>query len=153
MGLRAWTPFVPGDAELSNTPGAVFEVHVRNLTKETQKGTLAFSFPGPTQAEAQISRTSPRISFPLFGASESVAQGAIAARRKQVRGKEYEALAVRADTGTGYAISVIGEEKVRWGGGLWARDTITQPGNIGRGFKDTCPKPQNRFQRFSGGRF
>ena len=36
-GLRAWAPFILGDAAASNTPGAVFEVHLRNLTEERQE--------------------------------------------------------------------------------------------------------------------
>ena len=28
VGMRAWSPFIPGDARTSNIPGAVFEVHV-----------------------------------------------------------------------------------------------------------------------------
>ena len=118
MGLRAWAPFIPGDAELSNTPGAIFEVHVRNLSKEARKATLAFSFPGPTQAEAQISRTSPRKPFPLFGASEAVAQGTIPARRKEVQGEHFRGLSVSADTGNGYVIGVMDSDSARWGGGL-----------------------------------
>src|SRR4029453_8098423 len=43
VGLRAWSPFVPGDAGLSNTPLAVFEVHLRNSSGRLQAGTLAFS--------------------------------------------------------------------------------------------------------------
>ena len=52
VGLRAWAPFILGDAALSNTPGAVFEVHLRNTSDAVQKGMLAFSFPGPTAQEA-----------------------------------------------------------------------------------------------------
>ena len=32
VGLRAWAPFIPGDTITSNTPGAVFEVHLRNTS-------------------------------------------------------------------------------------------------------------------------
>ena len=46
IGLRAWAPFVPGDSNTSNIPGAVFEVHLTNPTQAQQAGTLAFSFPG-----------------------------------------------------------------------------------------------------------
>ena len=60
VGLRAWTPFIPGDVAVSNTPGAVFEVRLRNQTVVRQQGSLMFNFPGPTQAEAQTSPTSPR---------------------------------------------------------------------------------------------
>ncbi len=45
-GVRAWSPLVPGDVKASNTPGAVFEVHLRNPSSSKQTGTLAFSFPG-----------------------------------------------------------------------------------------------------------
>ena len=48
VGLRSWAPFIPGDVKISNTPGAVFEVHLKNVTSSPQKGTLAFSFPGFT---------------------------------------------------------------------------------------------------------
>ena len=30
LGVRSWSPFIPGDSKASNTPGAVFEVHLRN---------------------------------------------------------------------------------------------------------------------------
>jgi len=46
VGLRAWAPFIPGDSKTSNTPGAVFEVYLRNSSTTRQAGTLAFSFPG-----------------------------------------------------------------------------------------------------------
>lgn len=46
VGLRAWSPFIPGDVKVSNTPGAVFEVHLKNTSSSEQAGTLAFSFPG-----------------------------------------------------------------------------------------------------------
>ena len=48
VGLRAWTPFYPGDAVRSNTPGSVFEVRLHNRTSKPQKGTLAFSFSHPS---------------------------------------------------------------------------------------------------------
>jgi uncharacterized protein (DUF608 family) len=46
IGVRSWSPFIPGDSRVSNTPGAVFEVHLRNKGTSAQKGCLAFSFPG-----------------------------------------------------------------------------------------------------------
>jgi uncharacterized protein (DUF608 family) len=46
VSLRAWAPFIPGDAQTSNTPGAVFEIHLTNNGSSRQAGTLAFSFPG-----------------------------------------------------------------------------------------------------------
>ena len=46
VSLRAWAPFLPGDADAANTPAAVFEVHLSNTSSQEQQGTLAFSFPG-----------------------------------------------------------------------------------------------------------
>ena len=36
VGLRAWSPFLPGDLEASMMPAAVFEVHLRNPGKTPQ---------------------------------------------------------------------------------------------------------------------
>ena len=52
VGLRAWSPFLPGDVVRSMVPGIVFEVHLRNTSGSAQQGTIAFSFPGPTKKEA-----------------------------------------------------------------------------------------------------
>jgi hypothetical protein len=47
VGVRAWAPFLPGDSATSNTPGAVFELHLRNLSGAPQQGRLALNVPGP----------------------------------------------------------------------------------------------------------
>src|SRR6202140_4122701 len=46
VALRAWSPFIPGDSKISNTPGAIFEIHLTNPTEKRHSGTLAFNFPG-----------------------------------------------------------------------------------------------------------
>jgi uncharacterized protein (DUF608 family) len=46
VGVRSWSPFIPGDVKTSNTPGAVFEIHLRNTSPERKSGCVAFSFPG-----------------------------------------------------------------------------------------------------------
>lgn len=51
-GMRAWAPFIPGDTAVSNTPGAVFEVHLRNSSEALQTGMIFFSFPGPSPEES-----------------------------------------------------------------------------------------------------
>lgn len=51
VGLRAWSPFLPGHLEDSLTPGIVLEVHLRNPTADRHACTLAISFPGPTEDE------------------------------------------------------------------------------------------------------
>ena len=121
VGLRAWTPFIPGDVEASNIPAAVFEVHVRNLSQQRQQVTLGLNFPGPTQAEAQISPTSLREPqyVPLSCVERSVANGLIRAERKPISSHEFSGVEVRSNTGTGYALGVIGAEPVRFGGPLW----------------------------------
>lgn len=45
--LRAWSPFLPGNAKESGTPVAIFEVTLHNQSDSAQQGRLAFSFPGP----------------------------------------------------------------------------------------------------------
>ena len=88
VGLRSWSPFVPGDVAASNTPGAVFEVHLRNTTKSRQAGELIFSFPGPTQGEAQVSPGSVRdeVTYNWFKAQVPIADSPIHARRLPLDG-------------------------------------------------------------------
>jgi uncharacterized protein (DUF608 family) len=95
VALRAWSPFVPGDAVASNTPAAVFEVHLRNAGAKSQSGTLAFNFPGPDHDEALGS------AFGRHDVSES-----------------FSGRYVVFDAGLGYVAAVIGREPVRAGGAL-----------------------------------
>jgi uncharacterized protein (DUF608 family) len=118
VGLRAWTPFIPGDVRASNIPGAVFEVRLQNTSSVARKGTLAFSFPGPTQAEAQISPQSPRQTerVDFFPVNRPIERGVIAAHRAEISNGPFRGLSVSAETGNGYALGTIGEEKARFGG-------------------------------------
>jgi non-lysosomal glucosylceramidase len=119
-GLRCWTPFLPGDSATSNTPGAVFDVHLRNVTQNKQTGTLAFSFPGPTQAEAQITADSPRerVPYKVFGHTWlPVVQENVNPQRQVLRG-EFSGLTVSSPQGVGYALGVAADLEVRAGGGL-----------------------------------
>ena len=52
VGLRAWSPFVLGDAPASNTPAACFEFRIRNQGSAMLSGSLVLSFPGPSEREA-----------------------------------------------------------------------------------------------------
>jgi uncharacterized protein (DUF608 family) len=52
VGLRAWSPFIPGDLLASNMPAIVFEVHIRNVSSSHCKGSVVLSFPGPDCEEA-----------------------------------------------------------------------------------------------------
>jgi uncharacterized protein (DUF608 family) len=46
VGLRAWSPFLPGDDAGSLLPGAVFSIIVRNPSSQPHSGGLVLSFPG-----------------------------------------------------------------------------------------------------------
>ena len=121
VGLRAWSPFIPGDSKLSNTPAAIFEVHVRNRSDKTHPVTLGFSFPGPTQAEAQISPTSDREMHYTGGwpVSDPVASGTIPAQREPVVSGSFHGQLVRSPLGTEYAIGLIDDAPARFGSALW----------------------------------
>lgn len=58
VGLRAWAPFLPGDASTSNTPAIFFDVILRNLSEQKQAGVVACCVPGPSEAEAKSSSSS-----------------------------------------------------------------------------------------------
>ena len=97
-GLRAWSPFIPGDTAASNIPAAVFEVHLRNTSDQPQQGTLAFSFPGPDTQEAR--------------ATEFTCQPVH---------EDFQGMLVGSTGGVSYIVGVIGDEKVRFGAGLNSR--------------------------------
>ena len=126
IGVRAWSPFIVGDAAASNTPAAVFEVHLRNATNEPQQGRVVLSFPGPTQEEAQVARGSPRRRASPESALGKrphtwlpVAEAAVRARPIPVEGGFTGlALTTEANNRVGYAIGVVGEAKVHFGRGL-----------------------------------
>ena len=94
VGLRAWSPFLPGDVETSMLPGAVFEVHLRNRSDRERTGTLAFSFPGPNSVEASEGRFVRRDAQGVFTGVEVASEG------------------------VAYALGVAGPGPVRHGGGL-----------------------------------
>jgi uncharacterized protein (DUF608 family) len=95
VGLRAWSPFLPGDAAVSNIPAAIFEVHLRNVSSEEQKGTLVFNFPGPDSEEAR-------------GAEFT----------RQQLNEDFHGVMVSSQGGVNYVLGVIGEENTRVGFGL-----------------------------------
>lgn len=105
VGLRSWAPFIPGDLSASNVPGAVFEVHIRNKSVNVQKGTLAFSFPGPRDTDKGYkeflrSEVDEVFNEKLKGITVSSAEGEI-----------------------GYTIGIIGVDNVQCGGALSASPT------------------------------
>ena len=46
LGIRAFTPFILGNADSSNIPAALFEIYLYNAGQTELSGRLAFSFPG-----------------------------------------------------------------------------------------------------------
>jgi len=56
VGLRAWSPFLPGDVKSSNVPGATFQVHLRNENGARRKVVIALSIPGPSIEETKGDR-------------------------------------------------------------------------------------------------
>lgn len=123
VGLRAWAPLVPGDAALSNTPGAVFEVRLQNTAASETRGTIAFSFPGPAEYEtvgtAEFQRQSAsggfqgiavssiRPGWPMFIPPSPSFNPEGPAWPPEKPFRPYE-----------YVLGVIGQEKIRTGGAL-----------------------------------
>jgi uncharacterized protein (DUF608 family) len=145
-GLRAWAPFLPGDSSTSNTPGAVFDLHLRNLTNSPQQGRIAFSFPGPTQAEAQVSVHSPREKIPFLPYGHTwtpVAAENVRAVRETVRGA-FSGLVVHSEKvpGIGYALGVADDVEVMAGGGLHFPESPYKTGQTWSRIGSTLPKPQ-----------
>ena len=111
-GVRAWSPFVPGDIEASMVPGAVFEVRLRNGSAAPAKGRLVMSFPGPSPQET--------------GAPQLFTHEVVRASPGRP-GAGFAGVLVSHAGGTGYALGAIDESAVETGGdlgtdsGAWAR--------------------------------
>jgi uncharacterized protein (DUF608 family) len=150
LSLRCWAPFLPGDSTISNTPGCVFDVHLRNNTQIHQRGKLAFSFPGPTQAEAQITRDSAREKVPYHVYGHTwipVVQEKSQPKRQIVRGA-FSGLIVTSNQGVGYALGVAGDAEVTTGGGLNSADAVYGNGQAWGRSGERLPEP--REYDFSG---
>ena len=93
--VRAFTPFFPGNSVESNTPGAVFEVRLRNRTPSPQTGSIAMNFPGPNSREARSDEFT----------------------RKEIR-DQFQGTVVTSRAGVSYALGTIDEAKTRLGAGL-----------------------------------
>ncbi len=114
VGLRAWSPFLPGDVHDSAIPAIVFEAHLRNTTDVRQQGTVAFSFPGPTPQEA----------------------GCETFTREHLKGQA--TVAAVSGTLASYALGVIGKDKARLGGELGGDGAAWAA--IARALPETDPK-------------
>jgi len=94
VGIRAWSPFLPGDVVDSMIPGILFELRLRNPGTSAQAGTIALTFPGPGPGEAGT---------PRF-------------ERVEVDGP-FRGVMVKGEK-VSYALGAIGGEKPRAGGDL-----------------------------------
>ena len=94
VGVRAWSPFIPGDTVVSMTPGAVFEIQVRNPDSVPHSGTVAFNFPGfgpqnPAPAANGVQRRS--LAGPLNGVlvqSQPLARGRMSENTASATGRQ-----------------------------------------------------------------
>ena len=153
-GLRAWSPLIPGDTLASDIPAAVFEVHLRNKGVEPRKGTLAFSFPGPTHmgthpqwAILSSDDLKPIVWPNLKGLSGWCAPGwpELAEEdfyRESISG-DLNGITITGREGAGFVLGVIGSgAKVRTGGSLsesgtsWSRIAECLPEVIPRSTTD-----------------
>ena len=124
VGLRAWTPFILGDAQCSNTPGSIFEVQLRNASETTQHGFLLISFPGWGEREAHLG---------LKGNTEL--RGAGDYPRQDIQGQLNGVHVTHSakDHQLGYVLGVIEPQPLRTGGCLgwkesnWSRAAVELP--------------------------
>ncbi len=119
-------------------------MRLRNVSNAPQRGRLAFSFPGPTQAEAQISAHSPRekISEPFHG-WVAVAHENTRAHREEIHGDLSGAAVTSAKVKEiGYVIGAIGEQDVTSGGSLSAAKPRFAAGKAWAGIGTELPRPQ-----------
>jgi len=112
VGVRAWSPLIPGDVAASNTPGAVFEVHLRNTSSQAQSGTLAFSFPGFADHQTRDYI----VGWPNLSARPVMPPPRIV--RRAAPADLNGTWVAEAGWGMSYVIAAPGESHVRTGGSL-----------------------------------
>ena len=119
VGLRAWSPFVPGDVALFPTrPERSLKFIFAIRDNVPQKGSLVFNFPGPTQAEAQISRDSEREgAIQLVSRPGPVAKGVTRPKRQPLDG-ELKGVRVSSETGMEYTFGTVAKGNVHVNGPL-----------------------------------
>jgi len=124
VGLRAWSPFIPGDLAASSTPAIVFEVQIRNASPGRCKGSVAFNFSGPDCEEA-------------LGTSFA----------RSVVKEDVNGLHVVSDGQVGYVLGLLGEQPARIGQAIdsssWQR--------IGQELPSPVRNPQSSGHPFLSG--
>lgn len=130
VGVRAWSPFLPGDTFNSSLPGAMFEVHLRNGSDQPQAGALVMSFPGPRERETR-------------GGSFT---------RRTVDDENLKGVWVATERQIGYVLAALDVKKLRTGGGLgtqwtaWSHLDSTLPHSGTAGAKDGSASVAVDFQ-------
>ena len=115
VGMRAWSPLIPGDSAVSNTPGAVFEVNLRNTSNVSQTGTLAFNFP-------DLDKHRPKVENDIVPeVYANTAPEVLPARnitREAMTGNPAGISVSDSTFKQSYCVGVVGDEKLRVGGDL-----------------------------------
>ena len=101
VGLRAWSPFIPGDTGASSIPAAVFEVSVKNSGSSSHKCTVAINYPAIPQF--RVHHTG-QFSYKRTSLTESA-----------------KGVHVQGPNRIGYALGLMGTNSVRRGGDLCSR--------------------------------
>src|SRR5271157_891245 len=115
LALRAWSPFIPGDLDASNTPCCCFELSMHNPTDVALEGTVVCSIPGPYPHEIEglpiFEHQSVRIDQKQQSRQESVGNPIPEQSR-------YIGVIVRHSSGVEYSLGVLGMQSALCGGGL-----------------------------------
>ena len=101
VGVRAWSPMLPGDTKSSMIPGLVIEVSLRNPDKVAHQGTIALSFPGFGDAVATTAESHSRESL------TDGLQGIRVSSSEQDGAKQMS-----------YVLAALDQDEVRHGGSL-----------------------------------
>ena len=120
VGLRAWSPFVPGDMIASRIPGAVFEIRLRNDSDAPQKVTLAFSFPGPNRQPKPYPKLTEDEGIKIFQQRKPLVDDYGKFRSTNISEKGLKGVEVSSlsEKKVSYFLGVLGDEDVRTGKGL-----------------------------------
>lgn len=115
VGMRAWSPLIPGDSAVSNTPGAVFEVHLKNTSKVPQTGTLAFNF---SDLDKHRSTVEEDVVPSTYHKSSPKALAARQLTREAMTGNPSGICVTDSTYKQSYCLGVIGNDPMRTGGDL-----------------------------------
>ena len=135
VALRGWSPFIPGDMIASRIPGAVFEIHLRNNSDVAQKGTLAFSFPGPNRQTESYPTLAEEEGIKVFQQRNPLVDDYGQFRSRNITEKKLKGVQVTSvsEKTVSYFLGVMDNQNVRLGKGLaldpkaWSRISTQLP--------------------------